>query len=112
MPELQEVLGGTAECDVTIQGVTVHLTYRPGEYTPEAVASFRNASKDDKGQIVAFEETLKAFVLRLVTDWDITVKGKKLPLTMTSLNSIPVAWLDEMVSKINEDMAGKRKANS
>lgn len=114
MPSLSAIKANISECDVEIHGVKVHLKFKPGEYTPEAVSEFRNASMVD-GIRIAFEKTLKAFVQRLVVEWDVTEDeaGKKpLPITEEGLNKVPIEWLDEMITQINKAMSGEKKANS
>lgn len=98
---LSDLLRDEAECEVAYGNLTINIKYRPGAYTPEAVAEF-SASKN----------VLSDFVQRVVVSWDITDdEGHMLPIE--AADKLPVALLGEMVDAINRNMSGKAKdANS
>lgn len=99
---LNDLLKNEGHVTVKYGDLEINAAYRPGAYTPTAVAEFRD-SKD----------VLRDFVNKLVISWDITNNdGSPLPVE-EGVDLLPVQLLGSLVEAINEDMAGKEtEANS
>jgi hypothetical protein len=91
--KLETVTETTAELDVPFAGQTLHLAYRPYAVT----------TRDTVNPEQTPEEMVRQ-AARTIAQWDLTQKGKPVPLTEDGLLGLPIALVAAIVVAIAEDL--------
>lgn len=95
MPDLGTLLSKTRKVDVGLgEGDPLHIEYRPGAITGICIAR-----SDQEG---GFDGTY-AFLVDVLSDWDITEEGKPLPINDETLRRLPWQAVDAIKTAILED---------
>jgi hypothetical protein len=95
MPDLGTLLSKTRKIDVGLgEGEPIHIEYRPGAITGLCIAM--------SDAVGAFDGTY-AFLVDVLTDWDITEEGKPLPINDETLRRLPWQAVDAIKTAILED---------
>lgn len=106
---VSHIKNNTRSVDVPFGDETIHIVYRPSEWTP----SIEKEWQDSEGSAT---ENMLQFLSRLVIDWDIyedDEETKKLPITPESLEVLPTQIGMGIIRAVSDDStAGKDSRTS
>lgn len=103
---LDKLTAEVAEADLEVHGDTLHVSYRPGVYTPRFAAE---ASAEAKGTEAT--DKLVRMVCDLLVAWDMRATAddaEPLPVTPEVIAIIPAAFLGEVLYELGRAMSPNR----
>jgi len=80
MAELKDIISMRVPVTFDWNGTEIEIAYRPYSERIE---------REIKGDEDWSQDTMKALVVRVVTDWNLTVSGKPAPIDLDTLEQLP-----------------------
>lgn len=98
---LAEIAVDRRELSIPIGNGVLNIAYNLAGLTPQVEAQFRRAAREDRNG-----EALVTFLQPLLLSWDLLGEdGQPLPITEETLQTLPLAFLAQLVEAIGADTA-------
>ena len=89
--------------DLTYEGETGTITYRPSAVTPEVLDRMAAGASGDSSAAI---ESMCTVLVEIVEDWDLVgADGAKVPVTLENVKAMPFSFLTRIVAGFTKDSA-------
>lgn len=106
MPDLDDLFNGRTPVTVEINGVAVRVAYNAGVFSNQFMHELEQSGTDrDLDRVVAL-------LPRVLVEWDLTRRGKPIPITKEVLDALPIPILTAIGTAVLEDLMSSKNGHN